>query len=286
MDPEHDKPAVVLLRKPRQVRGLVAIFDVLGFKSFCQHNTDQRVAEEVLTTIDLVPELMVEYLYHTLVKPTNWDKDRSFFSEVIWLVFSDTILITLPQAEQVRPDLVMLYFVSCAVFNRLMFDRGLPIRGSVHLGDFLLGNRCVAGRVIVEAFDQVHELEAACTVISNDAWAHLHDRFHNDGKWAPFLLGMLPRHSIRCKTGMRTLATLNWFNVSIGKTPDPADLKKYVMDSFLAHGKQLNASAVEKARDTAELFEKFTTRPKPASAGQLPVSGGESQGEAVKGSDS
>lgn len=282
MESEPDKLATVLLRKPRQIRGLIAVFDVLGFKSFCQHNTDQKVAEEVLTTIDMVPEGMVEHLSLTLGQGKNPEKARELVSNIIWLVFSDTVLVTLPQAEDASPDLVVIFFLGCAIFNRLMFDRGLPIRGSVHLGDFLLGNRCVAGRVVVEALDQVHELEAACTVISNDTWAHIHDRFHNDKKWSPFLLGMFPRNPIRCKSGTRMLATLNWFRVRIGNMPEPPDLKKYVMDSFLAHGKQLNASAFAKARDTAELFDKFLKRQKPTHDIGLPASPGNNQEPTVK----
>jgi hypothetical protein len=280
MDPERDKPAVVVLRKPRRVRGLVAVFDVLGFKSFCQHNTDQRVAEEVLTTIDLVPEGMLGILSHTLSRGKNTEKLHELISSIIWLVFSDTILATLPQSEEARLDMEVIYFGACAILNRLMFDRGLPLRGSVQLGEFLLGNRCVSGRIIVEALDQVNDLETACTVISNDVWTYVHHRFHDNKEWAPFILGMLPRHSIRCKSGIKTFTTLNWFNVGIGNTPDPPDMDKYVMDSFLAHGKQLSASAFKKARDTVVLFEKFTKR----LTSQPPTSAGENQGGAIEAS--
>jgi hypothetical protein len=262
----NDKPAIVLLKKPRQMRGLVAVFDVLGFRSFCQHNTDQKIAEEVLTTIDLVPEAMNGLLTNSLYQGKNPGKTEEFVSKMEWLVFSDTILVTLPQAEEARLDLIIVYFGACAIFNRIMFDRGLPLRGSIQLGSFLLGNRCVAGRVIVEALDQLHELESACTAVSDGTWAHLHDRFNKDDNkemTASMLLGMLPRESIRCKSGIKKLAVLNWFNVRQGNTPNPPDLKKYVMDAFLAHGKQLDASAFNKAQDTVELFEKFTTRVKP-----------------------
>ncbi len=264
MDPQQDQPASVMLRKPRQVRGFIALFDVLGFKSFCQHNADQKVAHEVLTTIDLVPEGMTGLLSHSLGQGKNNQAAQQLVSNLDWLVFSDTILVTLPQAEEARPDLLLLFFSACATFNRLMFDRGLPIRGSILLGDFLLGNRCVAGRVLVDALDQIHDLEAACTIVGNDVWALLHDRFHGDGKWEPFILGMMPRHPIRCKSGTKTLSTLNWFNTRIGTDPDPKNMQEYVMTSFLAHGKQLDASAFAKARDTAELFEKFTQRTKPS----------------------
>src|SRR5690348_6166009 len=44
--------------KPRSMTGFLAIFDVLGFKSFCQNNNDQHAAQEVLATIDLIPEYM------------------------------------------------------------------------------------------------------------------------------------------------------------------------------------------------------------------------------------
>jgi len=257
--PNHEQPAgqeiaSVFLRKPRFVKGLVAIFDVLGFKSFCLNNSDQAVAEDVLSTIDLVPEGMAGLLSSLLGGEKDKDGAKKLVSQIEWLVFSDTVLAALPQPEQEKNDLIILFFGACAIFNRLMFDRGLPVRGSIQLGDFLLGNRCVAGKVIVEALNQVHALEAACTVLSNDAWAHVHDRFVKDDKLSLYLFGMLPRSEIPCKGGSRMLASLNWFNVRIGNTPEPTDLSKYVMTSFLSHGKQLDTSAFNKAQNTANLF--------------------------------
>ena len=79
---------------------------------------------------------------------------------------------------------------------------------------------------------------------------------------------------------------LNWFNVRFTGAVDPKDLGKYVMDSFLAHGKQLDTSAFEKARDTEALFRKFTTRKKPESGGEVLSSTVGNQAVAVNASTS
>ena len=264
MTPQPDQtPATIILRHPRRVRGLIAVFDVLGFRSFCENNSDPNITEEVLKNIDLVPEGMAGLLSTAFGANGNPEAARKLVLKIEWLVFSDTILAILPNAEMASRDMLTAYLVACATLNRVMFDRGLPIRGSVHLGDFLLGNRSIAGRVLVQALDQVRELEAACTAISCEVWVMLQERFQGDDTLSSIFMGMLPRYPIRCKSGVRTIAALNWFNVRIGDTPNPQDMQKYVMDCFLDHGKQLDASAFAKARDTVELFNKFTTRPKP-----------------------
>jgi hypothetical protein len=253
---------VAALPKPRLFQGYIAIFDVLGFKSFCQNNTDQKVAEAVLGIVDSIPEVM-----RTILGQSLGQKDKALeehlLSPISWLVFSDTIVVALPQIKVSQNDTVYTYLIACSVLNRLMFDHGLPVRGAIYFGDLALGNRCIAGKVVVEALEQVHELELACTVVSNDAWTRLQDSLQSHNMWSRFILGMLPRSSVPCKNSPKTLTTLNWFNVYVsgmGKVK-PKDYYKYVMDSFLAHGKQLNSSAHTKARNTADLFDKWESKP-------------------------
>jgi hypothetical protein len=246
-----DKPAVVILQRPQLIGGLVAIFDVLGFKSFCQNNNDETVAFEVLTTIDMVPEGMTGMLTSAL---GNNSAAGEVASRLKWLVFSDTILVSLPNAESEADEIVSVFFAACSVFNRLMFDRGLPVRGAIEAGSFLLGNRCAAGRVIVEVLETIESLEAACTVASDRAWAIIYERSKKNKTFEEFLLPMLSRRMVACKDGKREMPLLNWFAVRIGEGSNPSDLEAYVKNAFLAHGKQLNKSGIQKMENTFALF--------------------------------
>ena len=260
MDP-GDQPATVVLLKPRLVRGFIGVFDVLGFQSFCANNSDQKIAEEVLRYIDFVPEGMPELLARSLSRGQikTYEHAKALLSHIKWLVFSDTIVVVLPNAEKEK-DLLREYVAACAILNRTMFERGLPVRGAMHLGEFVIGNRCIAGRVVVEALHQVHLIEAACTVLSNDVWAHLQDRFNTDEIGDSLLRGLLPRSSVPCKDGAKTLTTLNWLNISIGEATDPKNTYEFVMEQFLAHGKQLDTAAHTKARNTADIFSAWLAR--------------------------
>ena len=270
----NDQPAVVVLHKPRVVRGLIAVFDVLGFKSFCANNTDQKVAEEVLKYIDFIPEGMPELLARSLSRGQEkaYGHAKALLSNIKWLVFSDTIVVALPDADNAPKQLLHEYIAACAILNRVLFERGLPVRGAMHLGDFVIGNRCIAGKVVVEALDQLHQLEAACTVISNDVWFRLQDKLNPDEIMDSLLLGLLPRCSVPCKDEVKVLTTLNWFNVSIGTTSDPEDTYNFVMTQFLAHGKQLDAAAHAKARNTADIFTAWLARRKKREVAQTGIS--------------
>jgi hypothetical protein len=251
-----DRPLQVTLIKPRLVRGFITVFDVLGFKSFCANNTDQKIAEEILSYIDFVPEGMPEVLAHSLSmgKPKAYEHAKALLAHIKWLVFSDTMVVVLPDAEKVEKKVLQQYVAACALLNRTMFERGLPLRGAMLLGEFVIANRCVAGKVVVDALHQAHMVEAACTMVSNDVWVLIQDRFGSEDIMDVLLRGLLPRCPVPCKDGVKTLTTLNWLNISMGKSEDPKDTYKLVMDQFLAHGKQLDAAAYTKARNTADIM--------------------------------
>lgn len=261
---------VSVLDKPRSIRGFLAVFDVLGFKSFCLNNSDFAAARDVLAIIDLVPESMRGFLSTMLQTPIEAAKGTlsSLVSTMTWLVFSDTIAIALPHNENDRRDPTIAFIVACAFLNKLLFLNGLPVRGAIFYGDFLLGNRCVAGKVVVEVLEQLQDLEAACTVMSNDAWVRFNDILKKSLPAKPgsmdisdAILWMLPRSSIICKSGVSTFATLNWFNFSSTGTaspePEPEGCERFVIEMFTAHGKQLDAKALQKARNTASLFARW-----------------------------
>lgn len=260
MQPSSIEPAVITLLKPRKLRGLIAIYDVLGFSSFCNDCADEEAAELVMTTIDLVPEGMTGLLSRGMGGGEETEESYELVSRLNWNVFSDTIITTLPESYAVSSSSLALFLMAGAAFNRLMFDRGLPLRGSIQFGDFILGNRCVGGKVVVQAMEQIKSLETACTAFSDESAQFIRAKLNDKDEVQNILLEMIPNVTVSCKSGLEKLAVLNWFlcqvaNVANPKGENPEDCEAYVKTSFTAHGKKLDSIAQQKCDNTVTLFK-------------------------------
>jgi hypothetical protein len=257
MAPMSDTPAHVTLFKPRPMRGYLGAFDVLGFKSFCLNNTDEETADTVLRIIDLVPEAMPGFLCHMLARTDKaHDAARKHISHIRWSVFSDTIVAAMQVDDKTTNDDVTLYLAACAFLNRIMFERGLPLRGAICSGNFVMGNRCIAGRTLVESLDKANGLEAACTVLSDEVWASLEDRFAEETVMNHIMRDILKRRPVPVKKrGTVNMSVLNWLCWNTPSGSNPTGSLDEVLNAFLAHGKEVNESVMVKVRNTAELFK-------------------------------
>lgn len=270
----------ILIPKPQSVRGFIAIFDILGFKSFCKNNTDTKVSENVIGVIDGMQQY-VQNVFKERLCGNNQAVEQGLselLSPTSWQVFSDTFIITSSHREGDRADPLAMFMLTCATLNQFMFLHGLPVGGAIYYGDYLRGEKCLAGKVIVEALDQLKELEAACTVMSDDSFEHLTATFQKvrrkNMEWDIYriILDMLPRCPIPCKMGTRNLAVLNWFSPQFGfALPGTEELETFVTDKFSAHNKTLEESAVQKARNTVELFKSWRSRQRAETANDFQI---------------
>ncbi len=250
---------------------IFGIFDVLGFTSFCE-NCDSRSAEGVLKIMDEFETTLPEAFFHALDESgkVSQDKKESVTRRLTWLTFSDTIFVAIPFDQSVPSNTQsfnMVFFVALVILiNRRMFELGLPLRGSVHIGEAVVSKRCFAGKAIVDAFNRSKDCQVAATVVSDEAHVFMLKVLANTK-----LSYMVSDSIVECDIPTRTkkvsqsifgyttkkMKTLNWFGLEFGKErfAIPSDLSLFVRERFTAHGKRLSGEKeIMKAVNTENLF--------------------------------
>jgi hypothetical protein len=149
--------------------GIVGFFDILGYQNLLEKNEPEEIAETVIPFLTgILPEItdkLKEYIALGAAKAGH----KSIIDSIKWLVFSDTILLTIPiqeSEEDVRWVKWTNFFAVCMSMQRKMFEKGLPLRGAINYGKFYIKDTCFAGRAIIEAYQLCNQLEFAACVLT------------------------------------------------------------------------------------------------------------------------
>ena len=239
--------------RPEPNYGIVGLFDILGFKNFLQNNDPiyaGRVASECLSNAfsnirqvnpGILPQDEVRRLY---------DEVSQSFQ---WLVFSDTILVTLPLKKGLSGAKLfaswLTYTFASMLLYRYMLDHGLPIRGGVTVGDYLIRQSCFSGRSIVTAYHLGTELDMSAVVLDAAATESL-DRGFKATRFTS--KHIVHRYNIPLKGGYYR----NGFLLSPTPCAVPfiGDFTQAIYSSFFMHNKDIDADVQRKIHNTEAYF--------------------------------
>ncbi len=152
--------------------GIIGFFDLLGYQSLLENNDDQfDVTNEVLDVLSNIESRSKDYLQKSglyegiIIASKKWD----------YLIFSDTILLSLTlnpkndlQSKIVNLFYSLSFFASIFVLSKLLFDFGLPFRGALNYGKFIINKNCFAGKIIVDSYKLSNKLDVAAIVCNNE----------------------------------------------------------------------------------------------------------------------
>jgi hypothetical protein len=261
--------------------GLVGFFDILGYQQMLLANDVSSTAQIVVDVLSEVPDNVVAGLLEDegLERAdhlASWPEFARHFQglvreEMDWLLFSDSILVSLPL--KIDRDIIhwatsVVGFVEvCAVLLRQMFDVGLPLRGGVSFGEFFIQDTYFAGRPIIDAYRHAERLELSGCVLAQSV-RDLYDQMKQqavDEDYEESVRAMLdqlcvsyliPKKGDRVETGLM----VNWVNLPMRSFDGlPSDLREYVYSSFVAHNKDV-APAVQPKIDNTEAFVRKIVR--------------------------
>ena len=148
---KNDSKETVLIKKSEF--GMVALFDVLGYKSLMENAEIDYVANEILSLFNEMQNMV-----HSDIISLGTDSDvksliQEFLKNVKWLIFSDTILISLRNFSH-HSSIVWVFFLTiCNSLQSKMFANGLPLRGAIAYGPYIISEKCFAGKAIVDAYN-------------------------------------------------------------------------------------------------------------------------------------
>lgn len=237
--------------------GLVAFFDILGYQNFLEKNEPEIAAEKIAELMKKLKTFRSEALLkffagfneaESIVKP--------LLEKLIYLVISDAILLTLETDMGNKLDYEnsrTLFLVYCCKLFKELFIYGLPVRGAIEYGEFVLvENQMFAGRPIVHAYQSAIDLDLSACRVSKSV-----------GDLPPMLKNFI---YLNYNTPLRTGEEKEWVLLTPFVFRDDkedkvtleriTDLKQFVTGSFCAHNKMINKEVQKKILNT-EFFLRY-----------------------------
>ena len=253
--------------------GFVGFFDILGYTQIMLNNNIHKTAQFVSDTLMNIPQDMIDSLRssYLLVQPQDGETTPSetdslshILDKVSWIIFSDSILISLPFDPALpERDLVQNYLafsIVCASLMNRCFSAGFPLRGAISVGEFFIEDRCFAGKPIINAFYAMQQLEFAGCVLDEAANNLISDwRKHLVKTGERVMLDKLDQTTIIYLTPLKENSderhrTINWVEPETpGISPISGDIRDATTRAFLMHNKIAVPSVQGKINNT-EMF--------------------------------
>ena len=253
--------------------GFVGFFDILGYTQIMLNNNIHKTAQFVSDTLMNIPHDMIDSLRssYLLVQPqdgqtipSETDSLSHILDKVSWIIFSDSILISLPFDPALpERDLVQNYLafsIVCASLMNRCFSAGFPLRGAISVGEFFIEDRCFAGKPIINAFYAMQQLEFAGCVLDEAANNLISDwRKHLVKTGERVMLDKLDQTTIIYLTPLKENSderhrTINWVEPETpGISPISGDIRDATTRAFLMHNKIAVPSVQGKINNT-EMF--------------------------------
>lgn len=251
--------------------GLVAYLDILGYTNLLKANAPEEVLGRVVKIIDSLPGKVQSYLAK-IWSDAGRHSVPSAFPRITSVAFSDSILLTLesgPTSTDAERPLTqpanvqtMIEWVDFLIYVSLLwgelFAVGLPSRGSVARGKFVVRNTAFAGACIVEAYEQAHALDLAAVVLSPSAQSAFSDISAGEAG-AQIAANLVVRAQIPIRYGDRRDAVLLEPLIP-GRISGLQDIREYVASKFPAWKKDLDAGAITKLTNTEMFFRLYAAR--------------------------
>jgi hypothetical protein len=235
--------------------GLVAFFDILGYQNFLERNEPETAAEKIAEFMKKLKAFQSKTYLIMLGEKTE-PKIRPILERIKYLVISDAILLTLETGKSNKKDYPLFqffFFMYCSRFFKELFVYGLPVRGAIEYGEYvLLENQMFAGRPIVHAYQSAMDLDLSACKVSDSV-----GELVQAGKDNIYL-----NYNTPLRTGEeKELVLLTPFALEDDEKDEFTleripDLKQFVMESFCAHNKMINKEVQKKILNT-EFFLRY-----------------------------
>ena len=142
-------------------KGIIGFFDILGYSNLLENNDIGPNTEEVIDIIlNAKSNIYKEYYTQSI-------KAKEIYDEYVrYIVISDSILFYSYYLNEDEIDVQWKYFLLYLnIFQKYMFDKGLPVRGVVNVGNYFIKENCFAGKTIIDAIKFSNRIKmAACAL--------------------------------------------------------------------------------------------------------------------------
>jgi hypothetical protein len=258
--------------------GLIAFFDILGYQQMLMNNEVEKTAHLIVDVIANIPSEVVKNLLgdQSLIEEEGL-KTKQYLDdfwmnilkeEIGWLLFSDSILISLPLDLSENRFFYSVRFLAflhvCAFLTRQMFDRGLPLRGAMSYGDFFIEGSYFAGHPIIESYQASESLELSGCILTKSfekIFRELEEYvIENEYEDVLSQLNQICVQYLVPKKGgkLEKQCMLNWVNLPMTFFKNlPSDIREYVFSSFVEYNKDAAPIVYPKINNTETFIRKI-----------------------------
>ncbi|MBN2789477.1 MAG: hypothetical protein JXR69_04765 [Candidatus Delongbacteria bacterium] len=233
--------------------GLIGFFDILGYSSFLENN-------EAVIAVDIITDLLreIQTLKENAIK--TFSIENTVYSEIVkrieYLIISDSIILSLvckkrEDEDNEYKDELKVFLLYSSFLMKKLFIKGLPLRGSIDYGEFVIVENTFVGKPIINSYKAGNKINlAACSILEPVGIDILKD-LEND---------LYFKYNTPIRNG-EEISTLLHFLIGEGegdnyKLDKIKDFKQFIMDSFVKHNKPLDKKVYQKIINT-EMFLRF-----------------------------
>lgn len=244
--------------------GVVAFFDILGYKQFLRHNPCDDASAFVVRTIAEAKTAVLSNILSTVADEKDADILIQHAKSITWVIFSDTIMLLCPFEQSISPVNAVrrwhAVIISAQILSKYMFEEGLPLQGCIAYGEFIHEQNCFAGRTVLDAYEIAGKIPFAGSVFTSVAFEELQRvaepfALQQDITAKILLMASIVNFEIELNGRVQQMPTLNFLTVNGIQREQSAWYGSYyeiVHRSFTKHNKPLEDKAYAKAQQTAE----------------------------------
>lgn len=264
------------LGSKRKITGFFGFFDVLGFKNVIESNEIDYLYEVIGSFLEQIDE--------TATSMDGIDPNHQLYIPTRSMVFSDTIILYQTASSDLNgcifsmgPSLIDI----SALLLRLAFEKGLPLRGAISYGEYVVSDRYFLGQPIIEAYNMEKICNWSGAILCDSAVQMMNTQpspqFVNclgleelclDPQ--PFTRELIVKYPLSIKTGekdeIRECYSLRWDDLLIIRQyiqsdiprlntfEDPSFIFSRVYDQFSSHNKNTEDERVKQKMENTLQF--------------------------------
>lgn len=227
--------------------GLVACFDILGYKSLIEQNDVEYLYISILEQLPRIKELTKIRIQELLdrVPPSERVMDPiSVCDRIEYILFADTLILTLEdQGKSGITDAFqwLTFIVACISIEDRYFRYGLPLRGGIGYGKYIVKDKLYAGKCILDSYTLSEKMEIALCAFTSEAEERI-ALLMRSNKYC--FDGFVHRYEVPLKKNKRSIMKV----ITTYKCDD--NIETDVYKSFRGHHKEINESGERKAQHT------------------------------------
>lgn len=258
--------------------GFLGFFDILGYQNYLENTDPYSAANKVIKVLNNLKNEIPKELKKEYTDSVN----LSAIKKLNFLIFSDTILISLESKRGISINEKLEFMIRSGILNfasmllaEHLFKYGLPFRGVINYGDYIIEDYCFAGNIIVDSYKLTNKLDVATVVcaekytdIINNTISEVSlqiDKVADDklkktylnipAKLQGLYSDFFSEYLIPFNDGEeKKMKTLNLYTALKLSKDDSSDISQFVHNIFWKHKKDIPKSVQNKVDNTIKLL--------------------------------